>query len=50
MKTKIGIVICGLENNRQFVTDAYIQAVKSAGGLPIIIPLIKSKRVIAEYV
>ena len=50
MKTKIGIVICGLENNRQFVTDAYIQAVKSAGGLPIIIPLIKSKSVIAEYV
>ena len=49
MKTKIGIVICGLENNRQYVTDAYIQAVKSAGGLPIILPLIKSKSVIAEY-
>lgn len=50
MKTKIGIVICGLENNRQFVTDAYIQAVKSAGGLPIILPLVKSKSVITEYV
>ena len=49
MKTKIGIVICGLENNRQYVTDAYIQAVKAAGGLPIILPLIKSKSVIAEY-
>lgn len=50
MKTKIGIVICGLENNRQYVTDAYIQAIKSVGGLPIILPLVKSKSVIAEYV
>ncbi len=50
MRTKIGIVICGLENQRQFVSDAYIQAVKSVGGLPIILPLIKSKTVIQEYV
>lgn len=50
MKTKIGVVICGLENQRQFVSDAYIQAVKSVGGLPIVLPLIKSKTVIHEYV
>ena len=50
MRTKIGVVICGLENHRQFVGDAYIQAVKSVGGLPIILPLIKSKTVIQEYV
>ena len=50
MRTKIGVVICGLDNQRQFVSDAYIQAVKSAGGLPIILPLIKSKTVIQEYV
>lgn len=50
MKTKIGIVICGLENNRQYVTHSYIQAIKSAGGLPIILPLVKSKPVIREYV
>lgn len=50
MRTKIGVVICGLENQRQFVSDAYIQAVKSAGGLPIVLPLIKSKTVIQEYV
>lgn len=50
MKTKIGIVICGLENNRQYVTDSYIQAIKSAGGLPIILPMIKSKSAIKEYV
>ena len=50
MRTKIGVVICGLDNQRQFVSDAYIQAVKSAGGLPIILPLIKSKTVIQEYI
>ena len=50
MKVKIGIIICGLENNKQFVTDAYIQAIKSAGGLPIVLPLVKSKTVIQEYV
>lgn len=50
MRTKIGVVICGLDSQRQFVSDAYIQAVKSAGGLPIILPLIKSKTVIQEYV
>ena len=50
MRTKIGIVICGLENQRQYVSDAYIQAVKSVGGLPIVLPLIKSKSVIQEYV
>lgn len=50
MRTKIGIVICGLEENRQYVSDAYIQAIKSVGGLPIVLPLIKSKTVIQEYV
>ena len=50
MKTKIGIVICGLENNRQYVTDTYIQAVKSAGALPIVLPMVKSKAAISEYV
>ncbi len=50
MRTKIGVVICGLDNQRQYVSDAYIQAVKSVGGLPIILPLIKSKTVIREYI
>jgi len=50
MKTKIGIIICGLENNRQYVTDTYIQAVKSAGALPIVLPMVKSKSAISEYV
>lgn len=49
MKAKIGIVICGLSEQKQYVSDAYIQAVKSAGGLPIVLPLVKSKKVIQEY-
>ncbi len=50
MKTKIGIVICGLMDQKQYVSDAYIQAVKSAGGLPIVLSLVQSKRIIREYV
>lgn len=50
MKVKIGIVICGLEENKQYVSDAYIQAIRSVGGLPIVLPLVKSKTAIQEYV
>ena len=50
MKIKIGIVICGLEENKQYVSDAYIQAIRSVGGLPIVLPLVKSKTAIQEYV
>lgn len=49
MKSKIGIVICGLMDNRQFVSDAYIQAIKSANGLPLLLPLVKSNEVISDY-
>lgn len=50
MKTKIGIIICGVEENKQYVSDAYIQAIKSVGGLPVILPLVKSRTIIQEYV
>ena len=50
MKAKIGIVICGITDQKQYVSDAYIQAIKSAGALPLILPLIKSKTAIKEYV
>lgn len=38
MNPIIGIVICGLADSRQFVTDTYIQAIEHAGGVPLIIP------------
>ena len=50
MKTKIGVVICGLENNRQYVSDSYIQAIKTVGGIPLVLPLIKSRLALEEYV
>ena len=50
MKAKIGIIICGLGEQKQYVSDAYIQAIKSVGGLPLILPLVKSKSIIQEYV
>lgn len=49
MKTKIGIIICAISDNKQYVSDAYIQAIKSVGGLPIILPLVKSKATIQDY-
>lgn len=50
MKPKIGIVVCGLYDNKQFVTNAYIQSIRYAGGLPFLIPLIKSNPAIDEYI
>ena len=49
MKSKIGIVICGMENNRQFVTNPYIHAIQKAGGLPILLPMVRSNTVISDY-
>lgn len=49
MKAKIGIIICAISDGKQFVSDAYIQAIKVCGGLPIVLPLIKSKTIIHEY-
>ena len=50
MNTKIGIIICGISDTKQYVSDAYIQAVKASGGLPLVLPLVKSKTVIQDYV
>lgn len=50
MKTKIGIIICAIKDKKQYVSDAYVQVIKSAGGLPIILPLVKSKSIIQDYV
>lgn len=49
MKRKIGIVICGLTGNRQFVTDTYVHAVHRAGGIPVVLPLVKSNEAIKCY-
>lgn len=38
MNPIIGIVICGLKHDRQFVSHAYIRAVENAGAIPLLIP------------
>ena len=50
MKPKIGIVICEIHEKRQYVTDAYIQAILRSGGLPLILPFVKSASAIESYV
>ena len=37
----IGIVTCGFEGNRQFVTDSYISSVCRAGGCPVLLPCVE---------
>ena len=50
MEPKIGIIVCGFAKDRQFVTNTYIQSVRYSGGIPLILPLVRSDRMIAEYV
>ena len=38
MNSVIGIVSCGLDGGHQFVTDTYIRAMETAGGIPLVIP------------
>ena len=38
MKPIIGIIICGIKENRQFVSTPYIDVIIRSGGIPIIIP------------
>ena len=49
MEPTIGIVVCGFTGNRQFVTNPYIQAVRYSKGLPVILPLVRSDRILDQY-
>lgn len=50
MEPKIGIVICGLIGDRQFVTNTYIQAIRYSGGIPLVLPLIRSDHMLSQYI
>ena len=50
MQPKIGIVICGLEGNHQFVSNPYIQSVRYSHGLPLLLPLVRSEDLLNQYV
>lgn len=49
MKPVIGILTCGYLEKRQFVTDAYIRAVRISGGIPLLIPALPPETDIAPY-
>lgn len=50
MKPKIGVIVCGFIENKQFVTNAYIQSVRYSGGIPLILPLVRSDQILNEYI
>ncbi len=50
MKPRIGIVICGIKESSQYVSNAYIQSIRYAGGLPLLLPLVRSNQLLAEYI
>ncbi|MBO5461399.1 MAG: gamma-glutamyl-gamma-aminobutyrate hydrolase family protein [Ruminococcus sp.] len=50
MKPKIGIVVCGFIDKKQFVSNAYIQSIRYSGGIPVILPLVRSDTLIDEYI
>lgn len=49
MKPVIGIVSCGYTENRQFVSQTYIQAVEDFGGIPILLPCTPDKLIYPYY-
>ena len=40
MKSVIGIITCGFENERQFVSQNYIEAIQRSGALPLLLPIL----------
>lgn len=50
MNPKIGIIVCGNADNRQFVTTTYVSAVIRLGGLPLILPIVSSDLLMKQYV
>lgn len=49
MKPVIGIAACGSTDNRQFVTEAYIEAVSRTGGIPLILPILDDAAILTDY-
>lgn len=49
MKPRIGIIICGFMENRQFVPDTYIHAIAASGGIPLLIPYIPASNLHQTY-
>lgn len=50
MEPKIGLIVCGFDGDRQFITNPYIQSVRYSGGLPLILPVVRSDRLLSGYI
>lgn len=49
MKPVIGILICGFEGKKQYVSNAYIETISLSGGIPILIPYSDSSFDTSDY-
>lgn len=49
MNPVIGIISCGLMDERQFVPQTYIRAIEDTGGIPVIIPCILDSSTYPRY-
>lgn len=49
MHPVIGIITCGTGQNRQFVSQPYIEAVESAGALPVLIPRVTDHALLSGW-
>lgn len=49
MNPVIGILFCGFDGKRQFVTSFYIEAISDAGGIPVIIPYSGKETCFSKY-
>lgn len=49
MRPIIGIVFCGLDHNRQFVTHTYLEAIHTCHAVPIIIPYLSIDTCASSY-
>lgn len=49
MKPVVGILTCGFEEKRQFITDNYVKAIRLSGGTPLLIPALPPDYDISIY-
>lgn len=49
MNPVIGIVMCGSDRGRQFVSQPYLDAVEHAGGIPIVLPVVENVSLFREF-
>ena len=49
MNPVIGIVMCGSENGRQFISQPYLDAIEHAGGVPVLLPVVENTALFEDF-